>query len=408
MAEGFFDGHFGNDTLTTDKQLEELNLFFRDRYMINTIFNAVFMVFGVLGNSLVLYVYRAKLRRKKRDERYYIVVLATTDLWHCLFSSSLVFAKNRNPLNFPNDVLCKILLYGTNVFSSLSLLFLLVVCVHRYRKICQPLMPDITLRMKNCGIFLAVLSAVVFNFPKLIFFKRKEINILEANAFICGSDMKMKGAMFFVAGMSKFWIAFSIATVLVLIVLYSLIGRVVYKQMKQNVNKRKESERIRIQFGRLSISDDISSTSPRISEHHSKALYKIADNRVKVYEKKKPDPKTATTRSMSMISTLRNQVQTRRLTVMFILITVVSILSYLPTYIFVHFDSKDPTRWFSVSNVELQLLLFLRSLHTVGYVGNPWIYAFFDSAFKQELAKLLCRGMLLESSSEHSSSRHGS
>lgn len=370
--------------------------------MINTAFNAIFVVFGVLGNALVIYVYRTRLRKKRHDDRYYVVVLAATDLCHSMFSSSLVFAKNSYPLLFPSDALCKFLLYGTNVFFCLSLLLLLIVCVHRYRKICRPMSQDEALRNKNIGILIAVLASLVFNLPKLVYFKRNQIKAY--NGYVCGSDMTMEGSMFFVVIMSKFWIAFSAAAVVVMAVLYIFVGRVVYRQMKQNQHKRKESERFRSQFEKSSQSnsEEFSTTSPKISEHHSKVVYKVSDKSITLSDKRKLHTKPRKSRSMSMISSLSSQVRTHRLTIMFIIITINTVLSYLPTYIFIHFDSKEPARWFRVSNLELQLFLFLRSLHAVGYVANPAIYAYYDSAFKHALAKMMCRGVLIETSDQSS------
>lgn len=389
-----------------DGNLEEVNLHFRSRYMINTVFNAIFLVFGVLGNALVIYVYRTRLRKKRHDDRYYVVVLAATDLCHSMFSSSLVFAKNSYPLMFPSDALCKFLLYGTNVFFCLSLLLLLIVCVHRYRKICRPMSQDEALRHKNIGILIAVLASLVFNIPKLVYFKRKQIHVKVFNVYgyICGSDMTMGGSMFFVVIMSKFQIAFSAAAVIVLAVLYIFVGRVVYRQMKQTEHKRKESERFRTQLEKSSHSnsEEFSTTSPKISEHHSKVVYKVSDKSVTLSEKRKMSTKPRKTRSNSMISSLSSQVRTHRLTIMFIIITINTVLSYLPTYIFIHFDANDPKRWFRVLNLELQLFLFLRSLHAVSYVANPAIYAYYDSAFKHALAKMMCRGVLFESSDQSS------
>lgn len=396
------EAHASTSNSTEVENLEEANLHFRSLYMINTAFNAIFVVFGVLGNALVIYVYRTRLRKKRHDDRYYVVVLAATDLCHSMFSSSLVFAKNSYPLLFPSDALCKFLLYGTNVFFCLSLLLLLIVCVHRYRKICRPMSQDEALRNKNIGILIAVLASLVFNLPKLVYFKRNQIKAY--NGYVCGSDMTMEGSMFFVVIMSKFWIAFSAAAVVVMAVLYIFVGRVVYRQMKQNQHKRKESERFRSQFEKSSQSnsEEFSTTSPKISEHHSKVVYKVSDKSITLSDKRKLHTKPRKSRSMSMISSLSSQVRTHRLTIMFIIITINTVLSYLPTYIFIHFDSKEPARWFRVSNLELQLFLFLRSLHAVGYVANPAIYAYYDSAFKHALAKMMCRGVLIETSDQSS------
>lgn len=391
-----------------NRTVEEFNLIFRDRYLINTVFNVIFLLFGILGNALVIYIYKSRLKKKRRGDRYYIIMLAVTDLFHCLFSSNLVFAKNSNPVLFPDDALCKILLYGTNVFFCLSLLLLVIICVHRYIKICKPFRPSLTFRDKNIAVGVAFFVTLIFNLPKLIYFKRKPITISEykLQGYVCGSDMTMDGAKYFVIWMSKFWIAFSCATVIVMSALYILVGKVAYRQMKQMERKKKESQRVRDQFGMTSesISDEGSTMmSVKASEHHSNALYKVSNKSCTI------DSRISNGRlrfhSLSMVSSLSHQVRNHRMTIMFIIITIITICSYVPTYVFIHFDSKDPKRWFSVSNTELQLFLFLRSLHAMGYIANPVIYAFFDTSFKTELAKMCCHG-IIEDVRDHSSTEH--
>lgn len=132
-----YDGYVLNISLIEDENLEEMNFYYRSWYMINMVFNVIFLVFGVLGNVLVIYVYRMRLRKKRYDDWYYVVVLVVMDLCYSMFLFSFVFVKNFYLFMFLSDVLCKFLLYGINVFFCLFFFLLLIVCVYRYRKICR-------------------------------------------------------------------------------------------------------------------------------------------------------------------------------------------------------------------------------------------------------------------------------
>lgn len=86
---------------------------------------------GIVGNILVIYVYKSKVWMKCEDY-YFIVVLVFIDFLYSIFLFNFVFVKNVNFLRYFDDVSCKILLYFINVFFILFLLVLVVICIYRY------------------------------------------------------------------------------------------------------------------------------------------------------------------------------------------------------------------------------------------------------------------------------------
>lgn len=395
--------------------LDECNVFFRQSYLPNTIINAIFLLLGIVGNSLVIYVYRRKVR-KKREDHDFIVVLAIIDLIHCIFSSNLVFIKNSNPLKYTDDISCKILLYGTNVFFILSLLVLVVICVHRYRKICHPLRTQMDKKMKEYAIAGVTISSVVLALPKVIYFKVRKIEV-ENNlfAYVCGPDMSMFGAKELIQGSTIFLIIMSLILILVMGILYGCVGHVIYKQSKHFKEMRDQSARIKLLFSNLENGnpnleifdvDDVNAQKnqpvhPPLKEMISGNVSSVVSSAssieggksstIKSSKSSRTDTSTLSNRKRSLAHSLSTGAKAHKSSIMFIAITIITILSFIPTWIFVLFDSSDPGRWFRVSNTELQLFLFMRCLHAVGYTANPVIYAYYDRSFRREIKAMFCK-----------------
>lgn len=405
--------HTSNDS---DKRMEldECNDFFRERYVPNTTINAIFLLLGIVGNILVIYVYRRKVR-KRREDHYFIVVLAAIDFIHCIFSSNLVFMKNSNPLKYPDDVSCKILLFCTNLFFILSLLVLVVICIHRYRKICHPLRTQMNKRMKEWALAGVILASIVLALPKVVYFKVRTIEV-ETNLFanVCGPDFSMFGAKELVKGSTIFLIVMSLVLILTMGILYGCVGHVIYRQTKHFKEMKDQSTRLKLLFGNLSengeknvqvVDNDVDQNHVN-SDHsiHPPLKVMISDtnssNSSKEINKSatlKSNTSTLSHRKRSLANSLSNSAKAHKSSIMFIVITIVTIISFIPTWIFVLFDSSNPGRWFNVSNTELQLFLFLRCLHAVGYTANPVIYAYYDRSFRREIkAMVKCRSSPLK------------
>lgn len=396
--------------------IEECNVFFRQRYLPNTVINAVFLLLGIVGNILVIYVYKSKVRTK-REDHYFIVVLALIDFLHSIFSSNLVFAKNANPLRYPDDVSCKILLYFTNVFFILSLLVLVVICIHRYRKICHPLRKQMSKKVKEWALIAVTLASIVLSLPKAIYFKVRTIEV-EDNLFanVCGPDMSMFGAKEIIKGNTIFLIVMSSVLIITMGILYSCVGGVIYRQTRHFKEMKDQSARLKLLFSNIAENgakgsetaetnedpDNIKETqhpqlklmisgNPSSAVSSSTSIDVCKSGTMDSRKSNKTDTITLSHRKRSLAHSLSASAKAHKSSIMFIVITIVTILSFIPTWIFILFDSGSPGRWFRVSNLELQLFLFMRCLHAIGYTANPVIYAYYDRSFRRELKAMICR-----------------
>lgn len=419
MSETEFQCEHMHSINTTAKLKEDIldgcNVFFRRRYIPNTVINAVFLLLGIIGNIIVIYVYRRKVRTR-REDHYFIVVLAIIDLLHSIFSSNLVFAKNTNPLKYPDDVSCKILLYFTNVFFILSLLVLVVICIHRYRKICHPLRKQMSKKVKEWALISVALFSGVLALPKAVYFKVQTIEVEDYMfAKVCGPDMSMLGAKELIQSSTIFLIVMSSVLIIVMGILYSFVGGVIYRQTRHFKEMKDQSARLKLLFSNLpegiNKGPDTAETPDKVHEDepvHPPLKVMLSGNPSSVMsssssveigksstlnskKSNKTDTSTLSERKRSLAHSLSASAKAHKSSIMFIVITIVTILSFIPTWIFILFDSVNPGRWFRVSNLELQLFLFMRCLHAIGYTANPVIYAYYDRSFRRELKAMICR-----------------
>ena len=81
----------------------------------------------------------------------------------------------------------------------------------------------------------------------------------------------------------------------------------------------------------------------------------------------------------------------RRYSFMFMVISLVAILCYIPPWILILVESKNDNFWNNLTYSEAQVCSLIRRLYIVNHIVNPFIYGFFDSKFRHEVKKLVCR-----------------
>lgn len=116
--------------------LQELNDALVELHVPAIVFVSVCMVIGVVGNCMVIYVYKTKFRRS--NHRYFILFVAVMDLLACVTGMPFLIASLRLPYLITSIVACKVLRYFHYFVNNSAGLLLVVVSVERFRKICRP------------------------------------------------------------------------------------------------------------------------------------------------------------------------------------------------------------------------------------------------------------------------------
>jgi hypothetical protein len=95
-----------------DDIVHELNMHYMHFFIPNIIWTIARFLLGVVGNLLVLYVYKFKVKHQT-EERYFIPVLAVFDLSVSVFSSIYFISDYLNYGSYPSGIFCKTIGFWT-------------------------------------------------------------------------------------------------------------------------------------------------------------------------------------------------------------------------------------------------------------------------------------------------------
>ena len=106
------------------KELEDLNYEESKQHMGGVVFVSILMIFGIIGNLHVLFVYM--FRMKPSNPRTCILTLALLDMIACVIGMPFIIMDMLKPLTFTMVTACKVLRF-TNYFICISSSFILSV-----------------------------------------------------------------------------------------------------------------------------------------------------------------------------------------------------------------------------------------------------------------------------------------
>ncbi|OWF50499.1 gastrin/cholecystokinin type B receptor-like [Mizuhopecten yessoensis] len=351
---------FENQTI-----LDQWNSEFVHALWSDTLFLVLYIVIGVVGNSLVIIVYTLRFRNKS-EERFFIPYLAVIDLVACVVCSTFGIAVNQYAVTFTNGGACKAFWLFSLFTTGCSIFTLLVIAVHRYQKICRPFQAQMSLKRKKLSLIGCIAASILLSLPALVFYgtspvKHPEHNIMGTRcANIRGPWSKAvavayKGVILLVC----------LGVLVSLIVLYSLIGRAVFKRIK--LNKKRQ-----IQTSVPTVSSSVISS----------------DNSTAYAESVTEDERKLTSRTIPNVTPRKKNIPGYRLSMMFMLITAVFVLCFIPKLAMMVFESKNEMFWLTLDTSGYGAYRFLYTMYIINSIINPVIYGFFDKTFRQELASL--------------------
>ncbi|XP_076448290.1 D(2) dopamine receptor A-like [Babylonia areolata] len=204
------------------------------------------MVVGVVGNALVIYVYRRRFKRTSSN--YFILTMAIFDLVACLIGLPTEIYDLLKPFTFYSEFGCK-LFRSTESFTIYgSVVVLVEIAFDRYFKICRPLMIVSLFKIKVlCA--LAVLVAVLMAIPSAILFGITRFSTQQSA--IRGYDCSVSDTYRKTAFSYAYYICLAVAFLVTLVILTALYVRI-WLELRQR--------------RRMVIGDQL--TKPRDHHHH--------------------------------------------------------------------------------------------------------------------------------------------
>ncbi|KAL3847556.1 hypothetical protein ACJMK2_018461 [Sinanodonta woodiana] len=219
----------GNHAEVMEKiTLQELNDEEAKQYIGGVVFVSILMIIGIIGNLHVLYVYTLKM--KPSNLRVFILCMAFIDMLTSSIGMPFVLYDLLHPLTFFAPFVCKALRFLNYFNSSASACILVLVSVERYRKICVPLGKQLTKKASKLCCGLVIIFAVIMSWPAPVLYGQSSVptRYLNITGSRCYTEDRFKDTSYQLY-FNIFLIMVFIVTSVILIVLYSLIGRQIFR-----------------------------------------------------------------------------------------------------------------------------------------------------------------------------------
>ncbi|XP_067651126.1 neuropeptide S receptor-like [Haliotis asinina] len=190
------------------------------------IFLCLMLVFAILGNMLVIYIYHFRWRRSNFS--LFIEVLAVLDLTNASITIPLFLVITLNDRHPKFAALCQTSSFVAITTVIASAVVLVVIAFDRNRNICNPLKKKISVKAARIYCFLAVCLGIVVSIPGIFVNGRRELmfedNGMRINITQCYFTEEFDGTALFWVFMSILSMVF-LAVMVILAVLYVSIYR---------------------------------------------------------------------------------------------------------------------------------------------------------------------------------------
>ncbi|XP_061163872.1 cholecystokinin receptor-like [Saccostrea echinata] len=388
-----------NYIIETSNTVEEWNSKLARILIPNNVILSLYMIAGLVGNSAVIFIYGFKMKGNKikgnKEERYFIPFLATADLCATLVCASFGIAQNIMQATFDNEPLCKTWWFFAGFTTLISVFFLVVIAVHRYLKDCKPLGKQMTLRWKWFALGLCLVIAFPLAGPMTHFygsesFLNEEMKIYGRRCGRLSTTNKTSSLIF-----GGTLVLTAITIIIVLICLYSKVGYTIFVHFKYTkvVGNHNKTEHSR---GGVSSGDDPYSksemssfetletpTAGMSSVYFTQTTTQQTETPVNIEVREKHVPKQSSRKRR------RNKRIVHKFTLMFMLITVIFLICYIPKVIIMLLEASNTKFWEGFSEAGRSAVSFVYRIYILNNVTNPFIYAFLDKKFSEQIKKLI-------------------
>ena len=383
------------------------------------IYLLLLVLLGVPGNLIVIVIYLLKMART--TSRTFIISLAVCDFINCAFGMPVELGLIANYYRFDLPLLCKVSRFSNFLMNNISSVVLLGIAADRFRRVCLPLRPNMTVRHAKLICFIGAIISIIFAAPALLLYGTRTFHIpgptndtviiLKA-CYINDSSWKTTYPMAF----NLFLFVSVLIIIFALTVMYALVGRVVCRREKfseetvifktsfhQNLNQEvNKNQHLEVQTDgqerNLNHGRSLSMTTRfwrTVSEHSPKLLRNGHRHTINhaIQANNLPDilePNAIRARTTSDTSVRRHggkKVRAGRTTMILFLVTLLYILTFVPYLTIVTMRYINPYMVEQMSSVELSVFnLMLRSYVTNSAV-NPLIYCFLNREFRLKVKR---------------------
>ncbi|XP_063406309.1 cholecystokinin receptor type A-like [Mytilus trossulus] len=387
-----------------------------------TVYLILLMITGVIGNTIVLYIY--KFRFKRSTPRIFILSLAAFDLITCILGMPYHILDMIYPYLFVWDTACKVLSFALT-FTILASIFILdLIAIDRYRKICRPFKKQLSgIGSKNMS-WVTVLIAIISAIPMLLIYGTAEVptarnpNITGKACYVSDDYIESYFPLIY----DSFTFLIFIVSVFILVGFYSKVGVTIWKRRKfneSNESKRSGSGQStpKTSIIQLNVITDEAKEGGNVQIFDSNSLVTAPKDSPLPYRSTTSDPKkermnrkalrlmskpsstahdsstidhrsTRSNKSSHRLHVTKKEKRILRITGMLFVITLIFIISFLPYLCIEIVNGLNDEFWDEKSISEIIFFNLLMRTYFINSMINPIIYWFLDHKFKEEVIRL--------------------
>jgi hypothetical protein len=291
----------------------------------------------------------------------------------------------------------------------MSIFLLLIIAAQRYITVCRPVGSQMTLMHKRLAIGLSIGLAIIVAGPTSALYGSVEFP--NSDGSIVGvrcsklKDVSKAGSLVY----GVVVVLVILTSITLMIYFYSRIGHKLFIHFKYRTTVDSDKRRPSCTEQGSSNSESgydkemCTSTSQvdmnTADQHESNTDDEVDINTVDQRESSTNEEKTPTSVETKQKTSRQHkskkdheQINRRvmhKLTIMFMLITFVFLICYIPKVVLLLIEGLDPNFWENFSDSERSAVLFIYRIFILNNVVNPFIYAFMDLEFRKEVKSMI-------------------
>lgn len=197
-------------------------------------FLTIIATLGIVGNGMVIHVYRT--RYKISNSKLFIISVGLIDLFSCAVAIPFEIPLLLEQYTFDNVWLCKVSRFFNTLGTCSSSFILLFIAIDRYRKVCKPLARQITPKSARFLCLFSVALGLFVSWPALFVYGKKTFEFKLDGSMIVGSECSTSDTMsdskipFYYAAL--FFVLF-LAGITSMSILYCFIGCKIKRQARK-------------------------------------------------------------------------------------------------------------------------------------------------------------------------------
>lgn len=320
------------DRYPQNLSVEIINAELVHRNLPGIIFLVILLVIGVFGNVVVIIAYSAKFKRGT-NYRFYVLFLAVLDTGNCVVGIPWCIVYLLHPVTFPSDILCRGGLFVTLTLGMTGSCSLSLIAFDRYRKICCPLKKQLNHKDAKHSAFAIVAAVLLASWFIPFLYENNQLHLSSSNE----------------------------------------TGYKCYLAKNSIANRIAKGYYYILGFAFIMVSICLT------------VSYYFIMKKVKFHSKSFQLPKTS---HSSCIGRRNSNIQTRKTTITFFIITTVFILTTMPhiiTGLVFHFDEDLEC---TMNSTGHSIFYFFYWTIYINNVANPFIYGLSDERFRGILRRV--------------------